>query len=87
MANVNGYNINMKTSTVGRQVLFHEYNHFLIRLTENLQHYPTRYDEGIAVYWATFKFDDEKIYVGDPDVLMFRAAYLFNNVGHMVLDS
>lgn len=87
VANVSGYTTNMKTSTFGRQVLFHEYNHFLIRFTENAQHYPKWYDEGIAEYWGTFKFDGEKIYVGDPGSIMFRAMDLFNNFGSIILDS
>lgn len=87
IANVNGYSNTMKSSNFGRQVLFHEYNHFLVRFTENAKHYPMWYDEGMAEYWGTFKFDGEKVYVGDFGSIAFRAYDLMNMGGGIILDS
>ncbi len=86
IANVSNYRTNLKTQTFARQVLFHEYNHFLIRFSERTYNFPTWYDEGMAEYMGTFKFDGEKIYLGDPSAIMGRAADMFNVGGRMVLD-
>lgn len=87
IANVNGYSNTMKGSNFGRQVLFHEYNHFLVRFTARAKHYPMWYDEGMAEYWGTFKFDGEKVYVGDFGAIAFRAYDLMNLGGGIILDS
>jgi len=86
IANVSNYRTNLKTQTFARQVLFHEYNHFLIRFSERTYNFPTWYDEGMAEYMGTFKFDGEKIYLGDPSAIMGRAADMFNVGGRMVLE-
>lgn len=87
IANVNNYRTNLKTNTFARQVLFHEYNHFLVRLTENTKHLPMWYDEGMAEYWGSFKYDGEKVFIGDPSAIEFRAYDLVNGAGSIVLDS
>jgi hypothetical protein len=86
IANVSNYRTNLKTQTFARQVLFHEYNHFLIRFSERTINFPMWYDEGMAEYMGTFKYDGEKIYLGDPSAVMGRAGDLFNMGGNMVLD-
>ncbi|MET0355677.1 MAG: hypothetical protein ABW044_02810, partial [Cellvibrio sp.] len=86
IANVSNYRTNLKTQTFARQVLFHEYNHFLIRFSERTYNFPKWYDEGMAEYMGTFKYDGEKIYLGDPSAMMGRAADLFNMGGNIVLD-
>jgi hypothetical protein len=65
LANVAHYVSTNKNSSFARQVLLHEYNHFLLRLTEQTQAYPTWYDEGIAEYLATFHYDGEKVTLGE----------------------
>ena len=65
LANVSHYVSTNKNSSVARQVLLHEYNHFLLRLTEQTQAYPIWYDEGIAEYLATFHYDGEKVTLGE----------------------
>lgn len=87
IANVNGYTNSMKNTNFGRQVLFHEYNHFLVRFTQNAKHVPMWYDEGMAEYWGTFKFDGEKVYVGDFAAIAFRAYDMMNGGGSLIMDS
>jgi len=87
IANVSEYSVNSKVASFGRQVLFHEYNHFLMRLTINSQNYPMWYSEGMAEYWGTFRFDGQKIYIGDAQSLAFRSMDLFNNVGNINVDT
>lgn len=87
IANVSEYSVNAKVASFGRQVLFHEYNHFLMRLTINSKNYPMWYSEGMAEYWGTFRFDGQKIYIGDAQSLAFRSMDLFNNVGKMQVDT
>jgi len=86
IANVSNYRTNLKTQTFARQVLFHEYNHFLIRFSERIYNFPMWYDEGMAEYMGTFKFDGEKIYLGDPSAIIGRAMDMFGGGGRMVLD-
>jgi hypothetical protein len=87
IANVKDYTTNMKTSNWGRQVLFHEYNHFLVRFSENSKIYPKWYDEGMAEYWGTFKYKNDKVFVGDPDAIAFRAQAMVNGGGTIILDT
>ncbi|MES2672941.1 MAG: hypothetical protein V4660_01815 [Pseudomonadota bacterium] len=67
IANVKNYTTNIKMNNHGRQTLFHEYNHFLIRFSENSKTYPKWYDEGMADYWSTFRFKNDKVFIGDPN--------------------
>lgn len=85
IANVNGYIPDSKVENAGRHTLFHEYNHFLARFAGNIQMYPLWYNEGMAEYWATFKFDGEKIYVGD--FLGGRTNSMFDKAGNLKLKS
>ena len=87
LANVSDYKTNLKTQTFARQVLFHEYNHFLVRFTARSLKVPMWYDEGMAEYMGTFKVDNEKVFLGDPTPIMFRAYDLFTDVGQLKLDS
>lgn len=87
LANVSGYTNSIKNTNFGRQVLFHEYNHFLVRFTQNAKHVPMWYDEGMAEYWGTFKFDGEKVYVGDFKSIEFRAYDMMNLGGNIIMDS
>ncbi len=87
IANVSEYSTNSKAASFGRQVLFHEYNHFLMRFITNAKNYPMWYSEGMAEYWGTFRFDGQKIYIGDAQSLEFRSMDLFNRVGNMQLDT
>lgn len=87
IANVNNYRTNLKTNTFARQVLFHEYNHFLVRLTSNNKHLPMWYDEGMAEYWGSFKYDGEKVYIGDPSAIEGRIYDLVNGAGTIILES
>ena len=86
IANVSNYRTNLKTQTFARQVLFHEYNHFLIRFSEHTYNFPMWYDEGMAEYMGTFKFDGEKIYLGNPSAILGRAMDMFSMGGNMLLD-
>ena len=87
IANVSEYSANSKAASFGRQVLFHEYNHFLMRLIENPKNYPMWYSEGMAEYWGTFRFDGKKIYIGDAQSIAFRATDMFNIVGGFQIDT
>lgn len=87
IANVSEYSVNANRASFGRQVLFHEYNHFLIRLTENATSLPMWYDEGTAEYWGTFKFDGTKVSIGDSESIAFRAGDMFNDVGNFSIDT
>ncbi len=83
IANVNGYTADSNAASFGRQVLFHEYNHFLVRFTDETRKFPTWYDEGYAEYWGTFKFSEEKIFIGSASNIMYRAGDLFNRMGDL----
>jgi len=85
IANLDGYSVDITKSNEGRHTLFHEYNHFLIRFSGNIQKYPLWYNEGLAEYMATFKVDKNKIYIGD--MLQNRTADMFNPQGSLILDS
>lgn len=61
IANVTEYNTNSNNSSFGRQVLLHEYNHFLVHFNGHVMSYPMWYDEGMAEYWGTFKYDGTKL--------------------------
>jgi len=86
IANVSNYRTNLKTQTFARQVLFHEYNHFLIRFSERTINFPMWYDEGMAEYMGTFKYDGQKIYLGDPSAVLGRAEDLLSPAGDIVMD-
>lgn len=87
IASVNNYRTNLKTNTFARQTLFHEYNHFLVRMTQNPRHVPKWYDEGMAEYWGSFKYDGEKVYIGDPAAISFYSDYVVNDAGSIKMDA
>lgn len=87
IANVNGYTTNSNESTFGRQVLFHEYNHFLVRFTNETKIFPKWYDEGYAEYWGTFKFTSDKVSFGSAGSIKFRAGDLFSKSGNLKIDT
>ncbi len=50
----------------GRNVLFHEYSHFLTAQNEGFR-YPRWYSEGLAEYFSTFRVGDEgELVIGEP---------------------
>ena len=87
IANVSGYTANSNASTFGRQVLFHEYNHFLLRFTQETKIAPKWYDEGYAEYWGTFKYNDEKISIGSAASIAFRAGGMLNQAGDVIVNT
>jgi hypothetical protein len=64
IASVYDYISDGKTGSFARQVLLHEYNHFMVRFTEDTHHYPMWVDEGMADYFGTFNFSDGKVTIG-----------------------
>ncbi len=83
IANVDNYSDDLKKPSFGRQVLLHEYTHFLSRFSENRRSFPLWYEEGKAEYLGTFKFDGEKIYLGNPKAIMFRTQGLYSRTGNL----
>jgi hypothetical protein len=87
IANVKGYVGDSNTPTFARTVLLHEYLHFLIRMTERTVAYPMWCDEGLAEYFATFRYDNTSVSVGDIDETNSRASGLFSASGAISIDS
>lgn len=81
IANVDNYSDDLKKPSFGRQVLLHEYTHFLSRFSVNRRSFPLWYEEGKAEYLGTFKFDGEKVYLGNPKAIMFRTSGLYTRAG------
>jgi len=86
IANVDNYSDNLKKPSFGRQVLLHEYTHFLSRFSQNRRSFPLWYEEGKAEYLGTFRFDGEKIYLGNPKAIMFRTNGLYSRTGSLDLN-
>lgn len=87
IANVKGYVGDSNTPTFARTVLLHEYHHFLIRMTEWTVAYPMWCDEGLAEYFATFRYDNTSVTVGDIDDESNRASGLFSASGAISIDT
>jgi hypothetical protein len=83
IANVDNYSDSLKKPSFGRQVLLHEYTHFLSRFSLNRRSFPLWYEEGKAEYLGTFRFDGEKIYLGNPKAIMFRTSGLYSRTGSL----
>lgn len=86
IANVDNYSDNLKKPSFGRQVLLHEYTHFLSRFSQNRRSFPLWYEEGKAEYLGTFRFDGEKVYLGNPKAIMFRTNGLYSRGGSLDLN-
>lgn len=87
IANVDNYSSDLKKPSFGRQVLLHEYTHFLSRFAQNRRSFPLWYEEGKAEYMGTFKFDGDKIYLGNPQAIKFRIQGLYSQSGSMQIKS
>lgn len=77
IANLMGYTGSTKNPGMGRHYFMHEYNHFLSKFSLSSKKVPIWYEEGRAEYLATFKFDGEKIYLGDSQAILNRASSLY----------
>jgi hypothetical protein len=86
IANVDDYSDDLKNPSVGRQVLLHEYTHFLSRFSQNRRSFPLWYEEGKAEYLGTFRFDGEKVYLGNPKAIMYRTNGLYSRSGSLDLN-
>lgn len=86
-ANVHRYISTEEKGSFARQVLLHEYHHFLLRFTEETQAYPTWYDEGNADYFATFHFDGTQIIIGQEAEGSVRNLGLFVDQSFISIDS
>lgn len=54
------------------QIIFHEYTHFLLRNNLGESNIPPWFNEGLAVYYETFSYDDEqKIKLGEAPQELF----------------
>ncbi|WP_062060097.1 hypothetical protein [Cellvibrio sp. OA-2007] len=87
IANVDNYSDDLKKPSFGRQVLLHEYTHFVQKYSLNRVPHPLWVQEGKAEYLGTFKFDGDKIYLGNPKAIMFRTAGLYSNAGRLQIDA
>lgn len=87
IANVNKYSDDLKKPSLGRHVLLHEYSHFIQRFSLNRLPQPLWVQEGNAEYLGTFKFDGEKIYLGNPKAIMFRTHGLYTSAGNLQIDA
>jgi len=56
-----------RTQSAGRQVLLHEYVHYLTRNNSTIR-YPRWYNEGLAEFLSTLTYDDSKATIGAPIV-------------------
>ncbi|MGS2724712.1 tetratricopeptide repeat protein [Porticoccus sp. GXU_MW_L64] len=63
-ANISGYSKNIKTDHFPRQILFHEYIHFMLKKTGRMTNYPVWYEEGIADFLSTMVIDKKTIKYG-----------------------
>lgn len=87
IANVNNYSSDLNHPSIGRHVLLHEYTHFLSRFSARRRNFPLWFEEGRAEYFGTFRFDGEKIYLGNPLAIAFRSNGLYNRAGQLRIDS
>ncbi|SEN30999.1 Uncharacterized conserved protein [Duganella sp. CF517] len=87
IGNVKGYVGDSNTPTFARNVLLHEYHHFLIRMTERTVAYPMWCDEGLAEYFSTFRYDNTSVTVGDVDEQSGRISGLFGPSGGIDIDT
>lgn len=87
IAKIKGYIGNGDVQTFARAVLLHEYHHFLVRMTPLTQAYPMWYDEGMAEYFSTFRYDNTTVRVGDIDELENRIEGLYSASGNIEIDS
>jgi tetratricopeptide (TPR) repeat protein len=65
LANIHHYNAEGTENSFARAVMLHEYNHFLVRMTEQIRAYPQWLDEGLAEYWATFNVEGQVVRLGN----------------------
>lgn len=87
IANVYEYSDNLKKLNYGRHVLLHEYNHFLSKYSATKKLFPMWYEEGKAEYLATFNFDGNNIYLGNPKAILFRTQGLYSKSGRLEIGS
>ena len=79
IANVFRYRPGTENENSARQILLHEYIHFLLRHAKNHVDIPSWYEEGIAEYWATFKLVDGVVEVGNSNVIAYRIFDLYTD--------
>lgn len=88
IANVFQYRPGTENENHARQILLHEYIHFLLRHTKNQMDIPSWYEEGIAEYWATFKLVDGIVEIGNSSVISYRIYDLYSDsFGKNLIDS
>lgn len=76
-----------QVGSYAKSVLLHEYNHFLLRTTEETLAYPTWYDEGISDYLATLQFDGKQVVIGQEAEGSARGLGLFLDNGLLDIHS
>ena len=67
--------------------MLHEYSNFIHKFSLDRLPQPLWVQEGSAEYFGTFKFDGEKIYLGNPRAIMYRAQGLYTSAGELKIDS
>jgi hypothetical protein len=65
LASIDGYTQRADNDDFDRQVVLHEYHHFLMHLAPETTFYPRWYDEGMAEYWSSLKIMDGTAWFGD----------------------
>lgn len=76
VANIHNYQTSSQKSNHGKGTLMHEYVHYAMAHTFNRKYYPLWYSEGMAEYLSTFQYDDQKITLGNLDVIGDRFFWL-----------
>ncbi|HEX5057471.1 MAG TPA: hypothetical protein VFX02_13370 [Gammaproteobacteria bacterium] len=76
IANISRYELDSDQTNWGKHVLLHEYVHYVQRNTFSQLFYPRWYQEGMAEYLSTFKYENNLISFGSAEVLMLRAYAL-----------
>jgi hypothetical protein len=87
LANVEGYDKTGDSGSVAREILLHEYHHFLMHLSPDTIAYPGWYDEGMSEYWSSLAIRDGKAWFGDRTEGTHREAWLSDRSGTINFDT
>ncbi|MES3025999.1 MAG: hypothetical protein V4857_30835 [Pseudomonadota bacterium] len=88
IANVRHYKLDTDAGRFARQVLLHEYHHFLASHTERPQALPAWVSEGMAEYWGSFSYEDGKVTLGGlRSGAHMRVTALYDHRGRIAVDT
>jgi hypothetical protein len=86
IANIHNYQMKSTKGNWGKGTLLHEYVHYAVASTFNRTFYPPWYNEGMAEYLSTFRYDEQVIRIGDLNEIGDRFSWLSKGGAYTSVD-